>query len=207
MRNRQTVDFARHYGVTVLTCQPADPATKGGVESSVKLAKADIVPTETNLLAQYASFAEIEAACTAFGELVNNRVHRVTRRTPAAMLAEEQQRLHRIPDTAQTVAFGLACRVPPNTPMVTYENAQYSVPAHLLGAQVWVRSRGQGKDEQVIIVHHGVSGPAEVARHTRARPGSPAIADERRPCASWMSPTAPSRAGDFPQPNRMRLHP
>ncbi len=181
VRNRQTVDFARHYGVSVLTCQPADPATKGGVESSVKLAKADIVPTETNLLAQYASFAEIEAACTAFGELVNNRVHRVTRRTPAAMLAEEQQRLHRIPDSAHTVAFGLARRVPPNTPMVTYENAQYSVPAHLLGAQVWVRTHGKGRDEQVIIVHHGVSGPAEVARHTRARPGSPAIADEHFP--------------------------
>jgi transposase len=45
VRNPQMVDFAPHYGVTVLTCQPADPASKGGgVESSVKLAKADIVP-------------------------------------------------------------------------------------------------------------------------------------------------------------------
>jgi transposase len=33
VRNLQMVDFARHYGVTVLTCQPADPATKGGSES------------------------------------------------------------------------------------------------------------------------------------------------------------------------------
>ncbi|OMH23722.1 transposase, partial [Tersicoccus phoenicis] len=33
VRNQQTVDFARHYGLTVLTCQPADPASKGGVES------------------------------------------------------------------------------------------------------------------------------------------------------------------------------
>ena len=31
IRNVATMDFARHYGVTVLTCQPADPATKGGV--------------------------------------------------------------------------------------------------------------------------------------------------------------------------------
>lgn len=30
VRNQQTRDFARHYGVTVLTCQPADPASKGG---------------------------------------------------------------------------------------------------------------------------------------------------------------------------------
>jgi len=36
--------------VTVHTCEPADPASKGGSESTVKLAKADLVPTDTNLL-------------------------------------------------------------------------------------------------------------------------------------------------------------
>ncbi|MGN7199054.1 IS21 family transposase, partial [Arthrobacter sp. SAFR-044] len=36
-------------------------------------------------------------------------------------------------------------------------------------------------DEQVIIVHHGPAGPVEVARHHRARPGSPAINDEHFP--------------------------
>ena len=47
VRNPQTVGFARHYSVTVCTCAPADPASKGGSESTVKLAKADLVPTET----------------------------------------------------------------------------------------------------------------------------------------------------------------
>ena len=60
----------------MLTCQPADPASKGGVENAVKLAKADIVPTETNLLPQYATFAEVEAACSAFVAEINARVHR-----------------------------------------------------------------------------------------------------------------------------------
>jgi transposase len=78
VRNQQTVDFARHYGITVLTCQPADPASKGGVESSVKVAKADIVPKDTNLLPEYATFAELEAACDAFMDHVNNREHRAT---------------------------------------------------------------------------------------------------------------------------------
>jgi transposase len=110
VRNQQTVDFARHYGVTVLTCQPADPASKGGVESSVKVAKADIVP---------------KAACDAFMDEVNNREHRATRRKPAVMLMEELPRLHRVPDTAHTVAFGLSRMVPANTPMVTFENGQY----------------------------------------------------------------------------------
>ena len=57
VRNPQIVTFARYYGVTVLTCQPRDPASKGGVENAVKLAKADIVPTETNLKENYPSSA------------------------------------------------------------------------------------------------------------------------------------------------------
>lgn len=65
VRNRQVVTFGRYYGVSVLTCGPADPASKGGVENAVKLAKADIVPTDTNLLAQYGSFAEVEVVCAA----------------------------------------------------------------------------------------------------------------------------------------------
>jgi transposase len=178
VRNRETVSFSRHYGVTVLTCQPADPASKGGVEAAVKVAKADLVPTDTNLRPEYGSFAELEAGCEAFMAEVNARVHRVTRRVPAQMLAEEATRLHRVPDEAHTVVFGLARRVPVNTPMVTFEHGQYSVPKRLLGEQVWVRAHGAGADEQVIVVHHGDRGPVEVARHLRATPGSPQINDD-----------------------------
>lgn len=71
--------------------------------------------------------------------------------------------------------------MPANTPMVTFENAQYSVPAFLLGARVFVRSHGIGAGEEVIIVHVGLDGPLEVARHLRARPGSPAIEDAHFP--------------------------
>ncbi len=178
VRNRETVSFGRHYGVTVLTCQPADPASKGGVEASVKVAKADLVPTDTNLREEYGSFAELEAACEAFMVEVNGRVHRVTRRVPVEMLAEERVRLHRVPEEGHTVVFGLARRVPPNTPMVSFEHGQYSVPQHLLGAQVWVRAHGAGSQEQVVVVHHGQQGPVEVARHPRATPGSPQICDD-----------------------------
>jgi len=71
VRNPAMVDFARHYGVTVHTCEPADPASKGGSESTVKLAKADLVPKTTNLREAYATFAELEAACEAFCTTVN----------------------------------------------------------------------------------------------------------------------------------------
>jgi transposase len=177
VRNREAVSFGRHYGISVLTCQPADPASKGGSEAAVKISKADLVPTEANLLPAYGSFAELEAACTDFMDTVNHRMHRVTRRAPAEMLAEERPRLHRVPDEPHTVVFGVARRVPVNTPMVTFEYGQYSVPQELLGEQLWVRAHGVGDAEQVIIIHHGRQGPVEVARHRRASPGSPQICD------------------------------
>jgi hypothetical protein len=181
VRNPQMVAFARHYGVTVHTCEPADPASKGGTEATVKIAKADLVPTDANLRQQYSSFAELEAACEAFCQQVNSRVHRVTRRRPVEMLAEERLRLHPIPDAPHTVAFGVTRVVPQHTPMVTFEAGQYSVPHQLLGQTVWVRARGVGFEEQVIIVHVGEQGPVEVARHRRATPGSPRIIDEHFP--------------------------
>ena len=90
VRNPAILAFARHYSVTIYTCVPVDPASKGGSESSVKVAKADLVPKGTILLGEYGSFAELEEACEAFYTMVVAREHRVTRRAPDAMLAEER---------------------------------------------------------------------------------------------------------------------
>lgn len=179
VRNRQAVTFGRYYGVSVLTCQPADPASKGGVENAVKLAKADIVPTETNLLANYGSFAEVEAACAAFMAQVNHRVHRTTRRVPVEMLTEERTRLHQVPDLPHTAALGVTRRVPDNSAMIAFEHGQYSVPKALVGQTVWVRHH-DGTD-QVVICALDDGGPIEVARHHRTTPGSPAIDDAHFP--------------------------
>ncbi|MCY7365175.1 MAG: IS21 family transposase [Frankiaceae bacterium] len=202
VRNPQVVSFARHYGVTVHTCEPADPASKGGSESTVKLAKADLVPTDTNLLPAYDTFAELEAACEVFCEQINTRIHRVTRRAPVEMLSVEQDRLHPLPAVPHTVAFGLARSVPARTPMIALDGGQYSVPHQLLGQQVWVRVHGQGRDEKVIVVHVSAAGPVEVARHGRATPGSPKIDDSHFPPqpagALDRQPKAKSAAeGDF----------
>ena len=177
VRNAQMLDFARHYGLTIATCVPADPASKGGSENAVKIAKADLVPCETNLLADYGSFVELEQACAAFCEQVNNRPHRVTRRAPAEMLAEERARLHPLPEHPYTAAFGVTRTVPLNTPMIAFEHGSYSVPHTLAGQMVWVRSYA----EQVVIVHVGDAGPTEVARHARTTPGSPRVTDAHFP--------------------------
>lgn len=179
VRNRDAVTFSRYYGVTVLTCEPADPASKGGVENAVKLAKADIVPTETNLLEQYESFADVEAACAEFCAQINARVHRATGRVPAEMLEVEAPGLHQIPELPHTAALGVTRKVPDNTPMVSFDHCQYSVPATLLGQTVWVREHTAAGE--IVICALDAGGPAEVARHARTTRGTPAIDDAHFP--------------------------
>jgi transposase len=82
VRHPDIVAAGWHYGMTIRTCVPADPQSKGGTEASVRVAKADLVPTEANLLEQYAGFGELERACRVFCGQVNTRPHRRTGRAP-----------------------------------------------------------------------------------------------------------------------------
>ena len=93
---------ARHHGLTVHTCVPADPESKGGSEATVRVAKADLVPTNANLRNGYNSFAELVEFCEAFCTKVNNRVHRETARIPNEALTVEQQRMHPVQSPSPT---------------------------------------------------------------------------------------------------------
>lgn len=177
IRNPAIVAAGQHYGLTLKTCKVADPQSKGGSEATVRVAKADLVPKDTNLLPAYNSFAELELACEEFCELVNARPHRVTRRAPVQMLAEERTRLHPIPVHPYTVAFGVTRTVGTTTAMVDFEAGSYSAPHTLAGQQVWVRSHGQ----DIVVVHVGAAGPVEVARHLRTTPGTPRLDDAHFP--------------------------
>jgi len=106
VRHPEIVAVGRHYGMTVHTCVPYDPETKGGSEATVRVAKADLVPAEANLLEAYRSFAELAQACAAFCEVVNGRVHRETCAVPAQRLEIERSRLHPVPDAPHTAALG-----------------------------------------------------------------------------------------------------
>ena len=178
VRNAAAVELGRHDGLTIATCVPYDPASKGGSESTVKLAKADLVPAEANLRPAYASFAELETACLEFCEQVNARPHRVTRRVPAEMLGEERDRLHPVPEAPFTLALGVTRTVDAMS-LVAFEGGQYSVPHQLAGQVVWVRRHGG----QVVITRAGTAGVAEVARHLVTTPGSPRVDDAHYPPA------------------------
>jgi len=179
IRNPDMVAASGHYGLTVATCLPADAPSKGGSEATVRVAKADLVPTEANLVDDYEDWAALEAACAAFCQLVNARPHRVTRRAPEEMVAEERTRLHRLPDHPWTSAFGETRTVGCPQPMVQLDWCLYSVPHRLAGETVWVRRRG----EEVIVTHVGADGPAEVARHQVTTPGNPRVDDAHFPPA------------------------
>jgi transposase len=176
VRNPDAVAAARHYGMTIRTCVVADPQTKGGSEATVRIAKADLVPTATNLLERYRTFSELEAACKAFCAEVNEREHRETRRRPIEALAEERTRLHRLPTEPFTVAFGTTRRVNWDS-TVSVEGVRYSVPHTLADSRVWVRFHG----DELIVTSATQTGAIEVARHQRCSPGNPSIKDEHYP--------------------------
>jgi hypothetical protein len=177
VRNATIVEVSRHYGLTIQTCEPADPQSKGGSEATVKIAKADLVPTDHNLRDQYADWAALEGACEQFMADVNTRPHRATRQPPVSLLAQEHEHLHRLPRLPHTLCFGQTRKVDRQS-TVSVGDAIYSVPHELIGERVWVRVEA----EQLIIVHVDErQGPREVARHQLTTPGRPSICDEHYP--------------------------
>ena len=79
----------------------------------MKIAKADLVPADANLLPEYGSFAGLEEACLAFCGQVNAR-------------------LHPVPAGPFTVALGVTRKVDALS-LVTFDAGQYPVPHQLAG--------------------------------------------------------------------------
>lgn len=176
VRHPDTVAASRHYGLTIHTCQSADPESKGGSEATVKIAKADVVPTSANLRDDYDSFAELEAACQEAMDRFNGREHRETRRVPNDVIADERVRLHLVPAVAHTLAFGQD-RTVDRDATIRYGSARYSVPHTLIGEKVWARVSG----DELVVVDAAPTGAREVARHKLTTPGNPRIVDEHYP--------------------------
>jgi transposase len=205
VRHPEIVAVGRHYGMTVHTCVPYDPESKGGSESTVKIAKADLVPTEANLLEGYRSFADLARACRELCGEVNGRVHRETCAVPADRLITERGRLHRLPDAPHTAALGTT-RVVGTDQTIRFGSVRYSTPPGLVGAEVWARADG---DELVVVADlaalplmpgwagDGPAGLAEVARHRLSTPGNPRIS-----LAHY--PDHPQQPDGSPRPPRVK---
>jgi len=162
VRHPLVVAASRHYGITIATCVPADPESKGGVEATVRLAKRDLVPTQVNLREAYQSFAELEQACGMFCGLVNQRPHRETGRAPLELLAEERSRLHRLPEGPFASVFGQTRKVMWDS-TISVGGVRYSVP-HGTG-----RRAGLGAGRR----RAGRGHPRRCRRARRGRPPPP----------------------------------
>jgi transposase len=183
VRHPEMVAAGRHYGIQVATCVPFDPESKGGAEASVRIAKADLVPTEANLGEAYPSMTALVAACDAFCATVNTRRHRETAAIPAERLALERARLHVLPSAPYAAALGQT-RLVNTDQTVRFGSVRYSTPPGLVGAEVWVRATG---DELVVVADinalalrptwapASAAGLVEVARHLLSTPGRPRI--------------------------------
>ena len=169
VRHPTIVEVGRQYGLTFASCVPADPQSKGGSEATVRIASADLVPTDANLLPEYSSFAEYRRACDHFCDEVNTRPHRVTRCPPIERLAQERERLHPLPTQPYTAAFGVGRKVGESVPVLQFDGGEYSVPDDYVSQEVWVRQQ----DDEIIIVHVGRDGPHEIARWEPTVPGQP----------------------------------
>jgi len=195
IRHPEIVAAGRHYGMEVNARVPFDPESKGGSESTVKIAKADLVPTEANLLPAYRRFGDLAAACVAFCAEVNGRVHRETARRPDDLLAIERAHLHVLPADPYTTALGVT-RTVGDDQTIRLGSVRYSVPLAFVGAEAWVRVAG---DEVVIV-----AADRDGARRDRPPPVLDARPAEARRCPLPRSsgrqrdpgsPAAPGRSG------------
>ena len=149
----------------------------------MKLAKADIVPTDTNLADEYAEFRRPGGGV--------RRVHDDGER-PGPPHDQAGPGGHAGTGTAPAApgAGGPAHDHVRGNPHGRGEHPDGVLPGwlllgadRLLGETVWVRVHGAGRDERVVIVHVGDRGAVEVARHARAEPGSPRLDDDHFPPA------------------------
>jgi hypothetical protein len=176
VRHPTVVAAGRHYGATVHSCEPFDPESKGGVEATVRIAKADLVPTETNLRGAYVSFAELTTACGQWCDHINARTHRETGAAPVDRLATERGHLHVLPAEPHTAALGEE-RLVNDDQTVRWGSVRYSTPPGHVDSKVWCRVVG----EELAIVAMTPAGTVEIARHALSTPGNPRIVDAHYP--------------------------
>jgi transposase len=189
IRHPEMVAVGRHYGCKVETCMPYDPESKGGVEATVRIAKADLVLTTANLLGAYDTFAELIDACERFCERVNAREHPESRAVPTVRLAAERAHLHVLPAEPHTLALG-EDRLVKKDQTISWGGVRYSTPLGWRGQTVWCRAQG----EELVIVGRGELGLEEVCRHRLSTPGSPRILDEHypgHPTGRWVHAPKP----------------
>ncbi|WP_035266812.1 IS21 family transposase, partial [Desulfosarcina sp. BuS5] len=153
--NPRYLDFANHYGFTIVPCGIRKGNEKGRVESGVGYVK-------KNLLSglDIPDFKVMKPIAEHWLETVANvRVHRETGKKPVDLFEQEKASLQPLPVEAYDVAVINQVRASRQF-RVTVDTNRYSVPAQLSGVGVTVRQY----PDRICIYHEGNL----VARHVRS---------------------------------------
>ncbi len=157
------IDFARHYGTTILPCLPRVPEHKGKVESGVKYVK-------NNALAgsKFAALAEVNAFLLHWEKTVADvRIHGTTKRRVAELFKLEKPFLTPLP-ASLFPCFQEAPRSVHRDGHVEVAKAYYHVPPEYLRRDVWVRFDSR---EVRIFIQDKVGALKQIQIHRRLQPG------------------------------------
>lgn len=136
------------------------------VENLVGYAKTDLVIPSCD---GWTSLTQANHDARGWCDEVNNVKHSEIAAVPSDRLAEEVKVLRPLPSLRAAIQRGEARKVD-RLATVRFGSARYSVPARLVGAQVWVSVAG----DQVLVD----AGDDRVAEHPLIAPGEVSIIDE-----------------------------
>jgi transposase len=161
--NPKLIDFARHYGTTVLPCLPRVPEHKGKVENSVKYIK-------NNALAgrRFTALAEVNQWLQNWEQTVADvRIHGTTKRQVQELFQVEKPRLLPLPGSLFP-CFLEAPRSVHRDGHIEVAKAYYHVPPEYLQRDVWARYDSR---EVRIYLQNADGSLRQIQLHRRLPPG------------------------------------
>jgi len=151
--NPRFLAYAGHCGFQPVACTPGRGNEKGRVEDSVKYLRTNFWPGRT-----FRDLADLNAQAQAWrDDVANAREHRVTRKVPSLLVAEE--RPHLLPLREPYDTDEVRSVVVPPTFRVAFDSNRYSVPWRLVGKALTLRA-----DAETVTLWYGTH---RVARHAR----------------------------------------
>ena len=145
--------YAGHHRFRPVACNVGKGNEKGRVEDAIKYLRSNFWPGRT-----FRDLADLNAQAQAWRDgIANQREHRVTRKLPALLVAEERPALLPLGEPYDTDEVRSVV-VPPNF-RVAFDGNRYSVPWRLVGKPLTLRA-----DAETVTLWYGTH---RVARHAR----------------------------------------
>jgi transposase len=143
------LEFARHHGTELATCQARDAKRKGKIERPFRPLKEAFLE-ELDVLGPPTDVNELNVRAQQWlARRVWPVMHRTTGEPPWQRLAVEQSFLRRLPRARFDTAYVEPRRVHVALPLIEWRGVRYSVPPTCLGQRVEVR---QPVDDNQIVV-------------------------------------------------------